>query len=256
MDHRPAVPLEWLATGAGDPVTVFAHGLAGDIAGTRPLGSAVAGRRVFFHFRGHGRSARPDPPWDYRDLAADLRCVADLTGATRAVGVSMGAGAICRLLVDQPARFHRVVFFLPAALDAARPPAAAPPLTLLLAAVAAGDAAAVTDLLTAEIPEPLRGTPAAAAYLRHRVTHLLDTGLAPQLAGVVAAAPVPDRAALAAVTADALVIGCRGDDLHPVPVAEQLTAALPRATLHVYDQPGVLWNRRADLRTRISSFLG
>ena len=71
------VRLEQLVSGVGDPVTVFAHGLAGDITGTRPLGSAVAGRRVFFHFRGHGRSDSPPGPWSFADLAADLRAVAD-----------------------------------------------------------------------------------------------------------------------------------------------------------------------------------
>lgn len=64
-----------------------------------------------------------------------------------------------------------------------------------------------------------------------------------------------DVGALAAVTAPALVIACAGDDLHPVDVAERLAAALPAATLHVYDRPGVLWTERADLRTRISAFL-
>jgi 3-oxoadipate enol-lactonase len=88
------VRLEQLTTGVGQPVTVFGHGLAGDIAGTRPLGSAVAGRRVFFHFRGHGRSDAPPGPWTFGDLATDLRAVADLAGATRALGVSMGAGAL------------------------------------------------------------------------------------------------------------------------------------------------------------------
>src|SRR3954454_15874353 len=54
------VELEWSisgdagSTGSMVPTTVFAHGLAGSIADTRPLGSAVAGRKVFFHFRGHG----------------------------------------------------------------------------------------------------------------------------------------------------------------------------------------------------------
>ena len=47
----------------------------------------------------------------------------------------------------------------------------------------------------------------------------------------------------------------QGDDRHPVEVAEQFAAALPRATLHVYDRPGVLWTDRADLRERIAGFL-
>ena len=111
------VDLEYLVTGAGEPVTVFAHGLGNGIAETRPLGSAVNGRRVFFQFRGHGRSSAPEGRWTYADLARDLRAVADLTGATRALGVSLGAGALGRALADDPRRFERVVFYLPSALD-------------------------------------------------------------------------------------------------------------------------------------------
>src|SRR4051795_1958284 len=61
------VELECLAAGSGRPVTVFAHGLAAGITETRPLGSGVHGRRVFFQFRGHGRSAAPAGPWTYLD---------------------------------------------------------------------------------------------------------------------------------------------------------------------------------------------
>src|SRR5256714_8186855 len=115
------VELECLATGSGEPVTVFAHGLAGGIADTRPLGSGVTGRKVSFQFRGHGQSASPPGRGTYADLARDLRAVADLYGATRALGVSLGAGALCRLLADNPGRFDRLVFFLPAVLDQPRP---------------------------------------------------------------------------------------------------------------------------------------
>jgi 3-oxoadipate enol-lactonase len=30
---------------------------------------------------------------------------------------------------------------------------------------------------------------------------------------------------------------------------------LPNASLHIYDQPAVLWTNRSDLRTRITEFL-
>jgi pimeloyl-ACP methyl ester carboxylesterase len=73
-----------------------------------------------------------------------------------------------------------------------------------------------------------------------------------ELSGQVA---ITDRAALREVTASALVLACRSDELHPVAVAEELAAALPRATLHVYDRPGVLWTDRADVRARIARFL-
>lgn len=249
------VRLEQFVTGVGDPVTVFAHGLGGDIASTRPLGSAVAGRKVFFHFRGHGRSDAPPGPWSYLDLACDLRAVADLNKATRAVGVSLGAGALCRLLALSPARFERVVFFLPAVLDEPRPAAARARLRDLLYAIGSGDAAAVAGVLVAELPPSVRNTPTGWAYLRQRIDRLLRDGLAPALASLPDQVAVTDRTALAAITAPALVIGCAGDELHPVSVAEQLAAALPAATLYVYDQPGVLWTHRADLRRRISAFL-
>lgn len=248
------VRLEQLVTGSGDPVTVFAHGLATGIATTRPFGSGVTGRRVFFQFRGHGQSEAPAGSWSYVDFARDLRAVADLSGATRAFGASLGAGALCRLLVESPTRFERLVFFLPAVLDRPRPAVARERLTDLLTAIDSGNASAVAEVVSAELPAAVRNTPAGWAYLRQRLDQLLRDGLAPGLATLPDQVPVRDRCALAAVTAPALVIGCAGDDLHPAEVAEELAAALPNAILHVYDKPGVLWTNRADLRERVSSF--
>ncbi|WP_422751088.1 alpha/beta fold hydrolase [Micromonospora sp. WMMD1219] len=249
------VSLERLVTGTGDPVTVFAHGLGSGIATTRPFGSGVTGRRVFFQFRGHGRSDSPPGPWSYLDLARDLRAMADLSGATRAFGASLGAGALCRLLAESPERFEKLVFFLPAVLDAPRGEAARARLTGLLDAVAEGDASALADAVSLELPPSVRNTPAGWAYLRQRLDQLLRDGLAPGLADLPAQAPLDDAGSLAAVTAPALVIAAAEDDLHPVAVAERLAAALPNATLHVYDRPGVLWTERADLRERVSEFL-
>jgi 3-oxoadipate enol-lactonase len=249
------VRLERLVTGTGDPVTVFAHGLGSGIATTRPFGSAVTGRKVFFQFRGHGRSDSPPGPWTYLDLARDLRAIADLTSATRALGASLGAGALCRLLAESPERFEKLVFYLPAVLDEPRGEVARVRLTGLLDAVADGDASALADAVSLELPPSVRNTPAGWAYLRQRLDQLLRDGLAPGLASLPEQAPLRDTGAFTAVTAPALVIACTGDDLHPVPVAERLAAALPHATLHVYDRPGVLWTERADLRERISTFL-
>lgn len=66
---------------------------------------------------------------------------------------------------------------------------------------------------------------------------------------------MPDTSALASFPGRALVIGCVGDDVHPVPVAERLAALLPDAELHVYDRPAVLWTKRTELRQRVSAFL-
>jgi pimeloyl-ACP methyl ester carboxylesterase len=239
--------LEQLVTGSGEPVTVFAHGFAGDIAGTRPLGSGVTGRRVFFHFRGHGRSAAPPGPWTFGDLAADLRAVADRTGATRALGVSMGSGALCRLLSETPDRFERVVCYLPASLDGVRPEAAISRTARLLAGA--------SDALDLELPPEVRGTPAGDAYVRQRSTQLREHPLAPQIGTLWSEPAVPEVTALAGFTGRALVLGCLGDPVHPIAWAERLAGLLPKAELFVYDDPAVLWHNRRDLRERVSAFL-
>jgi pimeloyl-ACP methyl ester carboxylesterase len=234
---------------------VFAHGLAGDIAGTRPLGSAVLGRRVFFQFRGHGRSDAPPGPWTFGDLADDLRAVADRAGATRALGVSMGAGALCRLLAETPDRFERIVLYLPAPLDGVRPEMARIRLERLLAAIESGHAAAVAEAVEPELPNAVRNTPAGWSYLRQRVEQLQNDGLAPQVETLWQEPALADESALRSFRGQALILGCHGDDVHPAAVAERLAGLLPNARLHIYDRPAVLWNRRRELRERISSFL-
>jgi pimeloyl-ACP methyl ester carboxylesterase len=252
---QSAEPFEQFLAGSGAPVTVFAHGLAGGIADTRPLGSAVAGTRVFFQFRGHGRSVAPAGVWSFDDLAGDLAAVAGQHRATRALGVSLGAGALCRLLARDPTRFERLVFFLPAALDSPPATASRDRFATLLAAIASADVDRIVAVLADDVPARCLDTPAARAYLRERAGALLAHPPAGQLADVLRDPPCPDPAALAAVTAPALVLAARGEPRHPVRVAERLAAALPRATLHVYDQPSPVWTARADLRTRISTFL-
>jgi 3-oxoadipate enol-lactonase len=249
------VRLEQLVAGVGEPVTVFAHGLAGDISGTRPLGSAVAGRRVFFHFRGHGRSDAPPGPWTFGDLAQDLRGVADLAGASRAVGASMGAAALARVLAETPDRFERVVFYIPAPLDGTRPEAAEARAERLLAAVESGEAAAIAAAVEPELPPSVRNTPTGWAYLRQRVEQLQNDGLSPELATLWQEPAVPDLEALRRFRGEALVLGCQGDAIHPAEWAERLADLLPSAELHIYDHPAVLWTNRREMRDRISGFL-
>ena len=148
--------VEFAVVGSGGPVTLFAHGLGGSSAETRPLAMRVAGTRVLLSFRGHGDSAALPGGWDYDLLAADLLAVADHVGATACVGLSLGSGALLRVLRDQPTRFERLGFVLPAALDAARSDGATAQLQQMGAAIDRGDTAAVAAQLLAEIPEEVR----------------------------------------------------------------------------------------------------
>lgn len=255
VDTPHGVRLERLITGVGEPVTVFAHGLGHGIAETRPLGSAVRGKRVFFQFRGHGESDSPPGEWDYGDLARDLRAIADLSGASQALGVSLGAGALCRLLAETPDRFRKVVFFLPAVLDRPRPAPARARLVELLDAINSGDVTAVANAVVEEIPPSLRNGNAGWAYLRQRINNLMNTGLSSGLLRLPDQVCVPSLGLLRDVTAEALVIGCVGDELHASSIATELAGVLPRASLHIYSRPSILWHERLDLRERLSTFL-
>jgi 3-oxoadipate enol-lactonase len=248
------VGLTTLVTGAGDPVTVVAHGFGASLAETRPLLSGVPGTRVLVQARGHGTSAAPVAP-GYAELAADLARVADERGATQALGVSMGAGTLLRLLTAVPDRFARVVLFLPAALDRPRDDPAVRRVAGLSGALAAADRPGVEASVREELPTDLTG-PAVDSYVTARTDFLLASpGLPALLAALVDDCPVPDRTALAAVSADVLLLAQEQDPLHPAQVARELAGLLPRARLVVFDRPGVVFRERARLRALVSAHL-
>ena len=187
-----------IVTGSGDPVTIAAHGLGASVAETRPLLSGVAGRRVFFAARGHDGDL--PAPFTYRDLGDDLLRLADEHGATRALGVSMGAGALLSLLSRQPDRFEKVVCFLPGAIDRPRTDEAVRRFADLVAALEASDLDGVRAFVEGEIPADLRDR--AATYVDSRARFLLDSpGIPVAVASLPGVTPVDDRSQLAAVSA-------------------------------------------------------
>lgn len=245
-----------LVTGAGEPVTVVAHGLGASIDETRPLAGGVAGTRVFATAPGHGPAGPADRPVTYAALATDLAEVADSSGATQAIGVSMGAGALLRLLSVRPDRFGKVVLFLPAALDRARGGPGVRRLRALSEAIRAGDRPLVHRLVLAELPADLLAEPTVAAYALARTERLLGSpGVADVIDGLARDVPVADRVVLASVTAQVLVLAQEGDELHPARVARDLVAALPKARLQLFDAPGVAFREPGRLRRIVGSFL-
>jgi pimeloyl-ACP methyl ester carboxylesterase len=260
----PAGPVEYLLTGGGSPVTVFVHGLTGSIAQTRPFGSGVTGTRAFLHLRGHGGTAVPlgadaaPHPGDYRDLAGEVCAVARACGATRGVGVSLGAGALARLLADHPGALERAVLMLPSALDEPSRGTRDPAVTRLQAmadAVDAGDVEGLARLLRDHQPAAVRARPQVRLWARRRAAELIGTPVAVVLRGFAGQAPLADAGQLAGVTCPVLVIGQDGDEVHPLGVARRYAEALPAATLEVLPAGGVGWAHRDRLRELIAGFL-
>lgn len=251
----PDGPLEIMTTGSGSPSTVFAHGLAGSIDTTRPFGSGVAGTRTFLHFRGHGGSAAPETPWTYAALASELDAVASHARATRALGVSMGAGAMCSLLQHEPARFERLVFVMPAVLDRPRRDAAMDRLEAMAGCAEQRDVEGLAALLLQEQPAQVRQQPAVKLWCRRQALALVGTAVARALRALPHAVPLTDRTALRAVTAPTLVLAQEDDPAHPVWVAEELADLLPDARLELLPPGGIMWRHRKRVRDVIGGFL-
>lgn len=235
--------------GHGPPVTVFAHGIGGDRSDTRVLAAAAPGTRVLFDFRGHGASDALPGGWDYDVLADDLARVADARGATCAVGLSLGCGALLRLLLRDPQRFARIALVLPAALDVARADGAVERLRDLGSAIDAGDREQVATLLLDELPAAVHRTRAAQVLLARRAARLVQRPAPVPLSGD---RPLADRAVLRDVRAPALVVGQRDDALHPLAVAEELVTALPAGRLHVLPPGGVFWTATRQLQSTLA----
>lgn len=251
----PAVParlsgLRWHGYGSGAPVTLVVPGLAATEGEARIPASGLPGTRIVLTLPGHG--AAPDAPegyWTYSRVAADVEAVADEVGATQAVGVSLGAGALTRLAATRPDRFRRLALLLPAAVDGPRSLPAVWAMERLADAVEDDDLARLRDLVTAELPPGAQ----LGDYVDQRVAALRRLG--PALRALPDQNPLDTAAALAAVDASVLVIGATADPLHAESAARATAAAFPNAHLELFDSPAPLVTHRREIRHLLTNFL-
>lgn len=235
----PACRLHVDVLGEGDPVTVFAHGLASSSEDLRALAAYVAGTVVLFDWRGHGRSDVPPPEagYDHHAVREDLQSVAERFGATRALGVSMGAGAIMNLLCDDPGRFARAVLVMPSRLDDPCPDVEG---TLRFAdQIASEPLAHVADALLGlpDLKPLLTREPRWREHMRAQLLRINTRGVPHALrAYATGPPPVPDPACLGRVTTPLLVAAHEKDPNHPAEVARRIGALAPNATVRIWDE--------------------
>ena len=240
----------WLVNGSGSPVTLFLPGLGGALSHLRPLGGGVPGTRVFCELEG---LAAPD---DYAGLASTCLAAADAAGADRVLGVSLGAGALLRVLAQAPSRFDRVVLFQPSAFDAA-PPERLADLLVYHRLGETGEIDQLAALLNDELPVDVRDARQSWEASRTRAERLARPEGLRLLKNLASGEPpLADPTQLGAVTAEVLVVAARDDEVHPVDVAEQIAAAVPYGEVVVFDHPAPLWHARKELRALLSGFLG
>jgi pimeloyl-ACP methyl ester carboxylesterase len=238
--------------GSGEPVTVFAHGVTS-------LAARAPGTRVLFDFRGHGHSDSPaeEAGYDHKAMRGDLEHVADRFNATQAFGISMGAGAILSLLEDQPDRFERLAFFIPASIDAPNDgsPKTFPALAHMLETYSLEEVVARTVDAPAQAPL-FASRPYWRPLWRERIMRMNSTGIPRALRAYVSGSyPVRDAEALRRVHAPALILAHENDPIHDADVARRLADLLPNATLHVWSQPLSMYDDIAAFATEIGEFL-
>ena len=242
--------------GEGEPVAVFAHGLTNSCKELAAFTPMAPGTKVRFCFRGHGHSDTPEPGhYRFSDFADDVDAVANAYGATRAVGTSLGQGAITHLLGRDPDRFERIVFVLPAALD------------VHLSDHARFDR--IADLLeTLPVEEAIARIVADSKrvdqydekpWLRELDLLLWQdlnaVGVARSIREITRDVAIEDRQLVRAVTTPTLILCQRGDALHPLELGQVLADLMPNAELIVMGSEDELLAELPALIPRVASFL-
>jgi pimeloyl-ACP methyl ester carboxylesterase len=241
--------------GDGEPVTVVAHGLTNNRNELAALTPLVPGTTVRFDFRGHGRSSAPERGYAFADFARDLDAVAGAYGATRAVGTSLGAGAIANLLCRTPDRFERSVWLLPAGLDMPFPfKERYRAMASQLEGKTHDEVLEVIATSSERVAEYVR-TPWKLALDRLLWDHDHPEGVARAIRGVIEDRPIPDRELLRGVTAPVLLVCIEGDEIHPAELGRILHDLLPSSELLVYPSETALFQALPELVGRVSSFL-
>jgi pimeloyl-ACP methyl ester carboxylesterase len=241
--------------GEGEPVTVVAHGLTNNRNELAALTPLVPGTKVRFDFRGHGRSSAPETGYAFADLARDLDAVTDVVGATRAVGTSLGAGAIASLLTRRPDRFERIVWLLPAALDL---PFAFRDRYEELASML--DGKTPDEAVEAVLADPRRAAQYLQAPWRFDLDRLMwehehPDGVARAIRGAISDWPVRDREDLRKVVAPVLLICVEGDPIHPADLGPILVELFPNAELVTFPDVTAMFEAIPALVQRVSAFL-
>jgi len=240
-------------------VTVFAHGITSSLQEIAAFGWRTHGTRVMFDFRGHGFSESPpaDAGYDTPCMRRDLEFVADAYGATRALGVSMGAGALLNLLADIPDRFERLAFFIPARIDSNTSVSKDryPEMAELLETLPLEEVA--ERMVNAPESQPLfAARPAWRDAIRARVMRMNATGVPRALrAFATGRPPVNDASVLRRIVAPALVLGHENDPIHPAEVSRRLGELLPNAEVRIWPEPLAMLDDFTSFAETLGSFL-
>ena len=258
--NRPGEDTGWIsAFGSGDPVTLFAHGFSGQIRDTRPFAAGIDGTRELVHLGGHGGRPSPGTGWNYDTIASQLSDALAATGATRALGVSMSAGGLARLITSgdpHATALTKVAFVLPASWAGFSPAlsdAIDGSLARIRSLLADGDRDGLVDYFLSREPAGVQALEPARAWARQKVDALVDTDMSDGV-GLAAEIAVDQPEAAGDFAGDVLILTHEDDASHPVEVAREYAASFPRSRLEVLPPGSILWRGRTRIRQILTDF--
>jgi pimeloyl-ACP methyl ester carboxylesterase len=231
--HSRGYDLVYEVHGSGPRTFVFTHGVLFDAAMERGLARRLAARGnrvVLFELLGHGRSAKPTHAYEYRleFHVEDTLALLDHLGIEQTVlgGTSLGANVALQLTVDHPERVRALVLEMPVMERGAI--AAAAQFWPLLVALRYGWPV-LRPVMASLGAIPRTGQDGIDALLD------LVSGdprvMAAVLHGLFVGPTCPSARERRRIDRPALVIGHRGDLLHPMSDASALARELPDARL-------------------------
>lgn len=251
MSGALASGLRWRAYGSGSPVTLIVPGLGATSGEARLPASGLPGTRVVLTLPGHGDAEdAPADYWSYERVAEDVAEVAELVGASRAIGTSLGTGALLRLLARCPDRFAAAGLLLPGALDSVRETPAMDAFAELAEAAESGQRQRLRGLVAGHLPDGVD----VGGYVEARTETLAR--LPEAMRAIPRQAPLNSPEPLAAVTGRVLVLGANKDPLHAESVARAVAAAIPVAELEVLDSAAPLLTHREHIRGLLRGLIG
>lgn len=232
--RRPRLAV--VEAGHGSPM-LFQHGLCGDARQPADVFPLDSFRCVTVECRGHGRSEAGDPAaFGIETFADDVAATLDSMGAgpLPVGGISMGAAIALRLAVTRPDLVSALVLARPAWVTAQGPENMRPNAevgALLLEHDAAEarrifEASRTAARLSAEGPDNLASLRGFFARTPLPVTAALLTRISADGPGVT-------REQVAGLTVPTLLIGHERDVVHPIAMARELAALIPRSRLSI-----------------------
>ena len=235
LETSDGVCLHWSVTGVpGAPPMLLLHGLGSDSEAFDAVADAVGDRLHLarLDLRGHGRS---EPLTDatrygwFDRAATDVVDLCDSLGWEQpvVVGGSLGAAVTIATVLAHPDRISRIGCLAPAI--GAGPGLDNPVAVGFMEGVQALGLVGLLEQLVAGMPDMLDA--ASLALVRANYGRQDDAAMRACCAALAGAVLVDDLDRFTGITQNALVVGRRGDPLHPFEMAEAYASRIPHCRL-------------------------